>query len=175
MAEKTVKTTPKRKVKAKTKAKKRKRILKKGQITKPEKFTIEQVEQALRRSAGLHSIAAKKLKCTRQTVDNYVSRYPYLREVEADILEANLDMTEATLLTAIKKGNMQGTMFFLKTKGKKRGYTQGVEHFVPPGPDGAQGAGVLLVSAPLTAEQWIERQALYEKQEAEEKGKAKSP
>jgi hypothetical protein len=92
-----------------------------------EKFTPDQVEAALRMSAGIRSGAAVKLNCSPSTISNYIDRHPALREVEAEILDQNLDLAETKLLTAIRDGNLTAVIFYLKTKGKARGYTERAE------------------------------------------------
>ena len=42
----------------------------------------------------------------------------------ADIQNEALDFAETALFDQIKDGNPQSTMFYLKTKGKLRGYTE---------------------------------------------------
>jgi hypothetical protein len=91
------------------------------------KFSLDQVEAALRASAGIRSAAAMKLGCSTRTISNYLDRYPELREVEADILEQNLDLAETKLLTAIRDGDLRAVIFYLKTKGKVRGYSERTE------------------------------------------------
>lgn len=44
------------------------------------------------------------------------------QEAFYDILEESLDFAENSLLSQIKNGNTTATIFFLKTKGKERGY-----------------------------------------------------
>jgi hypothetical protein len=88
------------------------------------KFTDEHIEAALRASAGIVSAAAVKLGCTTRTVRNYLDRSEALRAIEAEILEQNLDLAETKLLTAIRDGNLTAVIFYLKTKGKARGYTE---------------------------------------------------
>ncbi len=89
-----------------------------------EKFTPEQVEAALRASAGIRSAAAVKLGCATSTITNYIDRHTVLRAVDAEIVEQNLDLAETKLLTAIRDGNLTAVIFYLKTKGKARGYTE---------------------------------------------------
>src|SRR5580693_3731296 len=88
------------------------------------KFTHDQIEAALRASAGILSAAALKLGCTTRTIRNYLDRSEQLREVEAEIVDQNLDLAETKLLTAIRDGNLTAVIFYLKTKGKARGYTE---------------------------------------------------
>jgi hypothetical protein len=108
-----------------------------------QKMKVEHVEQALRSSAGLISTAAKILEagygsCTPATVRNYIARYPRLREVLEEIVELHLDLAESKLLAAIGDGNMTAILFYLKTKGKHRGY---VERFEATG----AGAGPIIL------------------------------
>jgi Bacterial regulatory protein, Fis family len=91
------------------------------------KYTDDQIEAALRASAGILSAAAVKLGCTPRTVRNYLDRSEQLRDVEAEILDQNLDLAETKLLTAIRDGNLTAVIFYLKTKGKARGYTERAE------------------------------------------------
>ena len=86
------------------------------------KFTVEQIADALRESAGIRSAAARKLGCSPSTITNYVERHPDLSKVESDIVESNLDKAETQLLKAIASGNMTAIIFYLKCKGKHRGY-----------------------------------------------------
>jgi hypothetical protein len=88
------------------------------------KFTNDQIEAALRAAAGIVSGAAVKLGCTPRTIRNYLDRSEQLREVEAEIVDQNLDLAETKLLTAIRDGNLTAVIFYLKTKGKARGYTE---------------------------------------------------
>lgn len=96
-----------------------------------EKFKVNTVKEALRASGGIYSIAAIKLNCAPNTVKNYVERHPTLKRALAEILFENLDIAEAELLKAIRNESAQGHMtaiiFYLKTKGKDRGYSERTE------------------------------------------------
>lgn len=93
-----------------------------------EKYSVEQVKAALKSSQGFMTIAASKLSCTTQTLRNYIKRYP---EELADIMpeenERVLDFAESQLLKKIKDGNIAAIIFFLKTRGKVRGYSERLE------------------------------------------------
>ncbi len=97
------------------------------------RFTVAKVQEALRQSAGIRSGAAKLLGCAPNTIKNYIDRHPGLAEVEAEILDVNLDVAETKLQTAIREGNLTAIIFYLKCKGKERGYT---ERSQIEGPDG---------------------------------------
>jgi hypothetical protein len=88
------------------------------------KFTQKQVETALEQCAGVLSAAAAKLHCAPTTVTNYVNRSKRLQKRLKEIIEENLDLAESKLLLAIRDGNMTAVIFYLKTKGKHRGYTE---------------------------------------------------
>lgn len=98
------------------------------------RYTVDQVAKALKASGGLRSVTAQKLGCDRKTVTNYIARYKRLQEVEGEIVEQSLDLAEGKILTAMKGGDLTATIFYLKTKGKHRGYSE--RHQVE-GPDGA--------------------------------------
>jgi len=89
-----------------------------------EKFTLEQVEQALRAAYGNQSKAARMLNTNRSTINGYLNRYEYLRDVVAEAKEHALDIAEDQLMEKIKDGNMAAIIFFLKTQGKGRGYVE---------------------------------------------------
>ena len=40
------------------------------------KFTVEEVIAAVKKNRGILTLAAKELGCARQTLHNYVNRYP---------------------------------------------------------------------------------------------------
>ena len=88
------------------------------------KFTVEQIAEALKGSAGIRSGAALSLGCSRSTIANYVERHPDLSKIESEIVESNLDRAEFQLLKAITSGNLTAIIFYLKCKGKHRGYLE---------------------------------------------------
>lgn len=93
-------------------------------MSKPPKFTAKDIEHALRESAGLQYIAASKLKCAPSTVTNYVKRNKHLQRVVEECREGTLDLAEGKILEKIRDGDTTAIIFFLKTKGKNRGYTE---------------------------------------------------
>ena len=88
------------------------------------KYTVRQVAAALRASAGLRSQAAKKLGCVPSTITNYISRHKVLGKVEAEAREATLDLAEDRLIQNIREGKEASIFFYLKCKGKGRGYVE---------------------------------------------------
>ena len=88
------------------------------------RYTVAQVAEALEATAGIRAAAAKKLGCSRSTVANYIDRHKRLRDLEAEIVEGNLDVAEGQVLKAIHEGDLKAVIFYLKTKGKHRGYSE---------------------------------------------------
>lgn len=97
-------------------------------MSRREKFTPEQVAEALRASGGLYSRAAERLleatggTCSPSTITRYVAHHRRLHRVLAEIAEVNLDSAEGRLLDEIKNGNLAAITFYLRTKGRRRGY-----------------------------------------------------
>jgi hypothetical protein len=89
--------------------------------------------EALEKSLGVVTSACKTVDISRET------HYRWLREdadykaaVEA-LSDVALDFAESQLHKQIKEGNSTATIFFLKTKGKKRGYIERQEVEVASG------------------------------------------
>jgi hypothetical protein len=104
-----------------------------------EKFKLAHVEAALRSTGGIVTAAAKKLRtaygsCTPASVRNYIQRHPSLQRAVEEVIEENLDLAEHKLLAGINADNMTASIFYLKTKGRRRGY---VERGELTGPNGA--------------------------------------
>ena len=100
-------------------------------LMKP-KLKLQHVEDALRQARGIISTAAKILQaaygsCTPRTVRNYVKRHPRLVEVIEETVELNLDTAESQLMSLFANGNLEAVIFYLKTKGKARGYVERFE------------------------------------------------
>jgi len=58
------------------------------------------------------------------TVTNYISRHDELKEVEIQCVEDHLDIAESKLFQHIEDGNIPSLLFYLKCKGKGRGYIE---------------------------------------------------
>lgn len=93
-------------------------------MAKSQKFTKKQVEEALRQAGGMKYIAAEKLKCAPSTITAYLKKYKSLEKVVDEATELTLDVAEAALINKIKDGDTTSIIFYLKTKGKKRGYSE---------------------------------------------------
>ena len=93
-------------------------------MPRKERYTVKQVAEALRNAAGLKVLAAKQLGCVPTTISNYISRHDELKEVEAQCVENQLDIAESKLFQHIEDGNIPALLFYLKCKGKARGYVE---------------------------------------------------
>jgi hypothetical protein len=89
-----------------------------------QKYTKEQVIDAIKRSRGFISQAAKILKCTNATVYHYKERYSEVEEAIKNERESLLDFAESKLLENINNNDNAAIIFFLKTQGKHRGYSE---------------------------------------------------
>ena len=89
-----------------------------------EQYTAEQVAQAIIKAQGVLIGAAQALGCSRQTVDNYIKKYKTVKDAYAEANEITIDFVETALLKKIKSGDTTAMIFYLKTKGKNRGYVE---------------------------------------------------
>jgi hypothetical protein len=89
-----------------------------------QKYTKEQVIDAIKRSRGFISQAAKILKCTNATVYHYKERYIEVEDAIKNERESLLDFAESKLLENINNNDNAAIIFFLKTQGKHRGYSE---------------------------------------------------
>ena len=80
--------------------------------------------EALKKSLGIVTTACKEVGIERQTNYNWLKDDPeYKAQVEA-LDDMVLDFAESKLHQSINNGSDTATIFFLKTKGKKRGYIE---------------------------------------------------
>ena len=64
---------------------------------------------------------------SRNNIYEWMKKPEFKAEVEA-INESSLDYVESKLMTAIQNDNITAIIFYLKTKGKKRGYIETIEN-----------------------------------------------
>jgi hypothetical protein len=86
---------------------------------------VREVIDALVAADGAISVAAKTLHTSYRQLKRYVEENEKMCEVIAAIEESMLDMAESKLRKHIEEEeNLTATIFYLKTKGKKRGYVE---------------------------------------------------
>ncbi|HYE75875.1 MAG TPA: hypothetical protein VEF04_21200, partial [Blastocatellia bacterium] len=88
------------------------------------KLTKKAVKAAIEAGRGIKKEIADKLVISRQTLDNYLKRWPDLVPVLERSRETLIDEAEVGLARAIGDGNVQAIIFTLKTLGSKRGYQE---------------------------------------------------
>lgn len=86
---------------------------------------FEKVVAVYKKSAGNLSLCAESLNIDRKTLDRWRKRYPELHNMMCDVEEGLIDLCETKLMQQINDGNLTAIIFFLKTKGKQRGYVEG--------------------------------------------------
>ena len=89
-----------------------------------EKFTANQIINALREKHGNLSAAARYLGCDRHTISRYISLYPSVKSVADEERETLIDFAENQLFKQVQDGNITAIIFTLKTIGKHRGYVE---------------------------------------------------
>jgi len=91
--------------------------------------TKKQLIEALTKSLGIVTTACKQVGVSRTTFYEYMKDPDFKKEVD-DIAGVALDFAESQLHKQILANSTAATIFYLKTKGKKRGYIerQEVEH-----------------------------------------------
>ena len=83
--------------------------------------------EALEKSLGVVTTACKKVGVNRSTYYDYYSGDDEFKRAVDDLSNVALDFAESQLHRQISDGNTSATIFYLKTKGKKRGYIERVE------------------------------------------------
>jgi len=73
---------------------------------------------------GMVYLAAKSLGCHHQTIYNYIKRYPSVEAAWKQEHGEVGDQAELRLYNAILNGEHWAIAFYLRTKGKDRGYTE---------------------------------------------------
>ncbi len=86
--------------------------------------TEEQIAEALRKAGGFQTKAAELLGVTQQAISKRVKESPYLQDCVMEISEYYLDLAEIKLVKALNDEQRWAIEFFLKHKGKTRGYAE---------------------------------------------------
>jgi len=83
--------------------------------------------EALEQSLGVVTSACKKVGIGRTTYYQWLKDDDAFAEKVNDIQDVAIDFAESQLHKQIKDGSTAATIFYLKTKGKKRGYVERIE------------------------------------------------
>jgi hypothetical protein len=80
--------------------------------------------EALEKSLGIVTTACESVGIDRGTHYNWLKYDEEYKKAVLGIEDIALDFAESKLHKSIEKGSDTATIFFLKTKGKKRGYIE---------------------------------------------------
>lgn len=93
----------------------------------------EAVLDALEKSLGVVTTAVKSVDVARSTFYKWLNEDEDFAKAVKDIENIALDFAESQLHKQIKEGAVAATIFYLKTKGKRRGYIEKSELDVTSG------------------------------------------
>lgn len=91
--------------------------------------------EALEKSLGVVTTAAKLVGIDRGTHYYWMRTDEEYKSQVEDLQDVTLDFAESQLHKQIQDGNVSATIFYLKTRGKKRGYIEGQELTINTGND----------------------------------------
>jgi len=80
--------------------------------------------EALEQSLGVVTTACKIVGISRETHYRWLKEDDEYKEKVEGLIDVALDFAESQLHKQIRDGNSTATIFFLKTKGKNRGYIE---------------------------------------------------
>lgn len=106
-----------------------------------QKYTAAQMIEALRAAGGVIAVAARAIGCDRNTVYAYMGRYSTVKDAYDEANETNLDVAEAGLMAFVRgqvtengerrtvddRVRLDATKYYLRTKGRTRGYGDRME------------------------------------------------
>lgn len=84
----------------------------------------KQILEALEKSLGIVTTACKQVGIHRDTYYEWLKKDKEFKKKVKELENVALDFAESQLHKQIAKGNPLSTMFYLKCKGKKRGYIE---------------------------------------------------
>jgi len=90
-------------------------------------ITKKAMIEALEKSLGIVTTACKTVGISRETHYRWTREDENYKSLVEGIADIALDFAESQLHKQIKDGEVSSTIFYLKTKGKKRGYIERVE------------------------------------------------
>lgn len=101
-----------------------------GTVYKKKRATNEDIEEALKASKGILTAACawlaknKGIQIRQQSLSVRIAKNEHLQQVRREIDEATLDFAESKLFELLSQGDKTAIIFYLKCKGKHRGYVE---------------------------------------------------
>ena len=86
--------------------------------------TVAQCAEAIRNAGGFITVAAKQLGMSHPALSKRVKNSEALQQVLNETKEQYLDLAESQLVEAVKDRESWAICFYLKCKGKDRGYVE---------------------------------------------------
>jgi hypothetical protein len=83
--------------------------------------------EALKQSLGVVTTACDSIGISRHTYYKWLRTDEQFKKEIDDLENVTLDFAESQLFKQIKEGSTAATIFYLKTKGRKRGYIEKTE------------------------------------------------
>lgn len=87
----------------------------------------EKVLEALEKHLGLVTPACKEVDITRQTFYRWLSEDPDFKLKVDEVYDIQGDFVENQLFKKIKEGSERSILFYMRYKGKKRGYNDSID------------------------------------------------
>ena len=81
----------------------------------------------LKAAGGVICVACEATGISRSTYYVWYNQDPEFRERVEEVMEAQIDYVESKLMSLINSGDTTATIFYLKTKGRKRGWSDKVQ------------------------------------------------
>lgn len=86
--------------------------------------TKKQLIDAMEQTLGVVTAACKMVGISRVTYYDYYNNDPEFKKAIDELQNVALDFAESQLHKQIREGSTSATIFYLKTKGKNRGYIE---------------------------------------------------
>jgi len=87
-------------------------------------FKQSVIARELNTYKGAVSSAAKSLGISKATLEKYIMKSKVLKDIVCEIVETEIDVVESELMKQVAKGNMTAILFYLKCKGRDRGWIE---------------------------------------------------
>ncbi len=95
-----------------------------GEKQQKQHLKKEQFIEALEKSMGIMSQAAKKIGVERTTPYRWMREDEEFKDRVDEVQNVVLDFAETKLFELVQEGHPSATIFLLKTRGKERGYVE---------------------------------------------------
>ena len=95
--------------------------------TQTKEQTKELLLKALEKTCGVSGVACQMVGIHRSTFTNWYNSDETFREAVDETRELAVDFVESKLYNLIDNGDTAATIFYLKTKGRHRGYIEKIE------------------------------------------------